>query len=67
LEGFFKRKLPPAGDNENNHGDTSRTRTFDFSFVYRLEKPVLVLPVATASVEMMIHLAQGGVGRGPIN
>jgi len=26
LEGFLKRKLPPAGDNENNHGVTSRIR-----------------------------------------
>ena len=26
LEGFLKRKLPPAGDNKNNHGDTSRIR-----------------------------------------
>jgi hypothetical protein len=26
LEGFLKRKLPLAGDNENNHRDTSRIR-----------------------------------------
>jgi hypothetical protein len=26
LEGFFKRKLPPADDDENNNGDTSRAR-----------------------------------------
>jgi hypothetical protein len=25
LEGFLKRKLPPATNNGNNHGDASRT------------------------------------------
>jgi hypothetical protein len=26
LKGFLKRKLPPARDNENNHGDTGTSR-----------------------------------------
>jgi hypothetical protein len=26
LKGFLKRKLPPASDNENNHGDTDTSR-----------------------------------------
>jgi hypothetical protein len=78
LKGFLKRKKPPTGDNENNHGDTSRIRRdiraderftdlntiselarlmagkkkhLGFPLVYRLLKLVLVLPIATASVE----------------
>jgi hypothetical protein len=39
LEGFFKRKLPPAGDNENNNGDTSRAEEMEMS----LQQTLIVL------------------------